>query len=56
MGLPLTNLSGEPSDGPTEAKLNQKGVEEIQEQSKVGWFRKVLGLELFRSWDLGKFR
>ncbi len=54
MGLPLTNLSGEPFDGPTKAKLNRKGIEEIGGQSRADWFRKVLGPELFRSWKLEK--
>ncbi len=49
MGLPLRNLSGEPSDGPTEAKLNRKSVEEIRELVGADWFRVVPGLESFRS-------
>ncbi len=49
MGLPLRNLSGEPSDGPTEAKLNRKSVGKIQEPAGVDWFRVVPRPELFRS-------
>ncbi len=49
MGLPLRNLSGEPFDGPTEAKLNRKRVEGIQEPAEVDWFSVVLGPELLRS-------
>ncbi len=54
MGLPLRNLSGEPSDGPTEAKLNRKSAEQIHEPVRADWFRVVLGPELFRSWRLGE--
>ncbi len=54
MGLPLRNLSGEPSDGPTEAKLNRKRVEEVQEPAGADWFRAIPGPELFMSWRLGE--
>ncbi len=49
MGLPLRNLSGEPSDGPIEAKLNRKSVEEIREPIGADWFGVVPRPELFRS-------
>jgi len=49
VGLPLTNPSGNPSDGKTEAKLNQKKVEDTCGQSGTGWSRDVPGQEVVRS-------
>jgi len=52
VGLPLTNPSGNPSNGKTEAKLNRKRVEDLGGQP--GTTREVPGPDVARSWDCDK--
>jgi len=51
VGLPLANPSGDPSDGKTEAKLNQKRVEDLCGPSGTDWSREVSGPEVVQFWD-----
>jgi hypothetical protein len=55
VGLPLSKASGDPSDGKTEAKLNQKGdTISVDNPDRIG-SEGNLGAEVVRSQDSGSF-
>jgi hypothetical protein len=55
VGLPLSKASGDPSDGKTEAKLNQKGDTIPVDNPDRNCSEGNLGAEVVRSQDSGSF-